>query len=80
LGHNVLDMKALRLVGPLVLLAIVSLWLEWWLYYAARERQRAAEVRESPGDQPLPEPESGLTGELEEQEERGLRNPNLVGR
>ena len=64
----------------LVLLAIVSLWLEWWLYYAARERQRAAEVRESPGDQPLPEPESGLNGELEEQEERGLRNPNLVGR
>ena len=40
----------------LVLLAIVALWLEWWLYYAARERQRAAEVREAPGDQPPPEP------------------------
>ena len=37
----------------LVLLAIVALWLEWWLYYAARERQRAAEVQEAPGDQPL---------------------------
>jgi Ca-activated chloride channel family protein len=60
----------------LVLLAIVALWLEWWLYYAARERQRAAEVLEAPGDQPLPE----LDRELEEQEERGFRNPNFVGR
>ena len=60
----------------LVLLAIVALWLEWWLYYAARERQRAAEVQEAPGDQPLPE----LDRELEEQEERDFRNPNFVGR
>jgi len=60
----------------LVLLAIAALWLEWWLYYAARERQRAAEVREAPGDQPLPE----LDREPEEQEESGFRNPNLVGR
>jgi Ca-activated chloride channel family protein len=60
----------------LVLLAIVALWLEWWLYYAARERQRAAEVRESPGDQPQPE----LDREPEEQEESGIRNTNFVGR
>ena len=60
----------------LVLLAIVALWLEWWLYYSARERQRAAEVRESPGDQPQPE----LDREPEEQEESGIRNPNFVGR
>jgi hypothetical protein len=60
----------------LVLLAILALWLEWWLYYAAREKQRAAEVRESPGDQPLPE----LDREPEVQEESAFRNPNLVGR
>jgi Ca-activated chloride channel family protein len=64
----------------LVILAIVALWLEWWLYYAARERQRAAEVRESPGDQALPGPETGLEEELEEREESGARNPNFVGR
>ena len=60
----------------LVLLAIVALWLEWLLYYSARERQRAAEVREAPADQPLAE----LDQELEEQEESGFRDPNLVGR
>jgi Ca-activated chloride channel family protein len=60
----------------LVLLAIAALWLEWWLYYAARERQRAAEVREAPGDQPLPE----LDRERREREESGFRDPNLVGR
>jgi Ca-activated chloride channel family protein len=60
----------------LVLLAIAALWLEWWLYYLARERQRAAEVREAPGDQPPPE----LDREPEEQEESSFRNPNLVGR
>jgi Ca-activated chloride channel family protein len=62
----------------LVLLAIVALWAEWWLYYSAREKQRAAEVKEAPGDQP--EPEAGLDRDLEEQEESGFRNPNLVGR
>jgi hypothetical protein len=60
----------------LVLLAIVALWLEWWLYYAAREKQRAAEVQETPGDQPLPE----FDRDLEEHEEAGFRNPNFVGR
>jgi hypothetical protein len=60
----------------LVLLAIAALWLEWWLYYSAREKQRAAEVREAPGDQPLSE----FDRDLEEREESGFRNPNLVGR
>jgi hypothetical protein len=68
----------------LVVVAIVALWLEWWLYYAARERQRAAEVRESPGDRPQPESEPGsepgLDREPEEQEDPGFRNPNFVGR
>jgi hypothetical protein len=62
----------------LALLAIVALWLEWWLYYAARERQRAAEVQEAPGDQPPPESQAGIDRELEE--ESGFRNPNFVGR
>ncbi|HEV7966992.1 MAG TPA: VWA domain-containing protein [Candidatus Acidoferrales bacterium] len=60
----------------LVLLAIVALWLEWWLFYSARERQRAAEVSEAPGEQRLPE----LDPEPEEREESGIRNPNLVDR
>jgi aerotolerance regulator-like protein/VWA domain-containing protein len=60
----------------LVLLAILALWLEWLLYYSARERQRVAEVREPPADQPLPD----LERELEQQEEAGYRNPNFVGR
>jgi len=62
----------------LVLVAIVALWLEWWLYYAARERQRAAEVQEAPGDQTPPEPQAGIDRELEE--ESGFRKPNFVGR
>jgi aerotolerance regulator-like protein len=60
----------------LVLLAIAALWLEWWLYYAARERQRAAEVLVAPGDQPLVE----FDPELEEKVDSEFRNPNLVGR
>jgi hypothetical protein len=72
----------------LVILAIVALWLEWWLYYAARERQRAAEVLEAPLDRPLAEPDSGqepargLTHdrEAEEQEESAFRNRKFVGR
>jgi len=63
----------------LVVLAIVALWLEWWLYYAARERQRTAEVLEAPGDQP-PGTETRLDLEPEEQTESGFRNPNFVGR
>ena len=35
----------------LALLGIVALWLEWWLYYTSRERQRTAEIRETPGDE-----------------------------
>jgi Ca-activated chloride channel family protein len=60
----------------LVLLAILALWLEWVLYYMAREKQRAAEVLESPGDQNLPE----LDRETEVFEESSFRKSNLVGR
>jgi hypothetical protein len=34
----------------LVLLGIVALWLEWWLYYSGRENRRAMEMRAAPGD------------------------------
>jgi hypothetical protein len=61
----------------LVLAALVALWMEWWLYYAAREKQRAAEVRETPGEQP---PLPVLEGEPEERVESGFRNPNFVGK
>jgi hypothetical protein len=54
----------------------LALWLEWLLYYSARERQRAAEVREVPDDQPLSE----FDREMELQEESRIRNTNLVGR
>jgi Ca-activated chloride channel family protein len=61
----------------LVVLAIVALWLEWWLYYSARERQRAAEAEQSQGDLSRIELDSA---ELDEQGEPALRNRNLVGR
>jgi hypothetical protein len=60
----------------LILLAIVALWAEWWLYYSARERQRAAEIDAAPIEPPLPEGDR----ELEEHERSGFRNPNYVGR
>jgi hypothetical protein len=60
----------------LVLLAIVALWLEWWLYYTARERQRMAEVAVPSGDLPVPEADR----EFDEQEDSVVRKTNLVGR
>jgi hypothetical protein len=60
----------------LVLLAIMALWLEWWLYYSTREKQRTTEAREAPGDQPPAQ----LDPEPDEQEETSFRNRNLVGR
>jgi hypothetical protein len=63
----------------LVLLAIVALWLEWWLYYAARERQRVAEVHDASGDELPNDSEQHLDRTPEEREVSGVRNPNLVG-
>jgi Ca-activated chloride channel family protein len=62
----------------LVLLAVVALWLEWRLYYAARERMRKAEALETPADFPPSERD----GEMEElgQEERIFHNPDFAGR
>jgi hypothetical protein len=60
----------------LVIAAILALWLEWALYYMARERQRVAEVHEGPADQPKKE----FDAELEIGEESAPRKSNLVGR
>jgi hypothetical protein len=60
----------------LVIAAIVALWLEWALYYMARERQRVAEVSESPADQP----KQDFDEELEIGEESAPHKTNLVGR
>ena len=55
----------------LVLLGIVALWLEWWLYYSSREIQRAAEIQETPGDEAL----RSVDRELEERKESESRTP-----
>jgi Ca-activated chloride channel family protein len=59
----------------LVVLSIVALWLEWWLYYSSREKRRAAEIWETPGDGELQntdqEPEQN-------REQAEARNPNFV--
>ena len=66
-----LQAERLDLWRWLVILAIVALWLEWWLYYSSRERQRAAEIGEMPGDEPL----QGVDRELEERKESESRTP-----
>jgi hypothetical protein len=60
----------------LVLLAIAALWLEWWLYYTAREKQRTLEATETPGEPA----QSEIDVELEEREKSIFRSSNLVGR
>jgi Ca-activated chloride channel family protein len=58
----------------LVLLAMLALWAEWWLYYTSRERQRNAEIRQTPAATAPPEPDR----ELEDGEESGIRKPNVT--
>jgi len=58
----------------LALLAIVALWLEWWLYYSARARQRTGQGRELPVNGARPR----FVRDAEEPEESELRNPNFV--
>jgi len=60
----------------LAIAAMIALWLEWALYYRARERQRAAEVHEVSVDPP----NRKLEDELELAEESAARKTNLVGR
>ena len=65
----------------LVLGALVALWLEWWLYYWARERAAtggAEEIQEVRGDD-SPEVTDELDRELLEREEPATRNSKFVG-
>ncbi len=59
----------------LVLLGIVALWLEWWLYYSGRENRRAMEMRTTPDDGELQNTDLELEGTPEEAE---VRKPNFV--
>ena len=59
----------------LVVLSIIALWLEWWLYYSSREKRRAAEMWETPGDGEL----QNTDQEPEQNREHAeARNPNFV--
>ena len=63
----------------LVLLAIVALWLEWRLYYAARERNAAAAAVESP-EGPGPNTMAAFEHILNVPRVREVRKRNVVGR
>ena len=58
----------------LVLLGIAALWMEWWLYYSSRERQRTDEISELPGAAAV----QNADKELVEREESESRKPNFV--
>jgi hypothetical protein len=59
----------------LVLLAIVALWLEWWLFYRGREIHRGMEMKPLPGDGELPEADEDYDRTPAPSE---ARKPNLV--
>jgi len=63
----------------LVLLAIVALWLEWWIYYSGRENRRAMEMRATPTDGELPENNLESERPLEESEEPKRIYDRMVG-
>jgi Ca-activated chloride channel homolog len=63
----------------LVLLAIVALWLEWWIYYSGRENRRAMEMRATPTDGELPEKDFESERPLEESEDRKRIYDRMVG-
>ena len=75
-GSEPFQPERLDLWRWLVILGIVALWLEWWLYYFFRERRRTAEVRELPGDVAL----QNIDRNLQEQTESESRKPNYVAR
>jgi hypothetical protein len=59
----------------LVLLSIVALWMEWWIYYSGRENRRAIEMRATPGDGESQNADLELEPTTEEPEDR---KPNFV--
>jgi hypothetical protein len=59
----------------LVLLGIVALWLEWWLYYSGRENRRAMEMRAAPVDGEFENADLELQRTPEESE---VRKPSFI--
>jgi len=65
-----LQQAGLDLWRWLVMLAIVALWLEWWIYYSGRENRRAMEMRAAPGDGEFQEKDLEQERPAEESEDR----------
>ena len=60
----------------LLVLGMVALWLEWWLYYSSRERQRAVELQEAHIDIYEEGLDAGV--DVPKQEPSEPRKPNFV--
>ena len=63
----------------LVLLAIVALWLEWWIYYSGRESRRAMEMRATPADGEFRDSDLEQERPLEESDDRKNMYDRMVG-
>jgi len=63
----------------LVLLAIVALWLEWWIYYSGRESRRAMEMRATPADGEFRDSDLEQERPLEESGDRKNMYDRMVG-
>ncbi|MCU1342209.1 MAG: hypothetical protein JWN92_1632 [Candidatus Acidoferrum typicum] len=63
----------------LVLLAIVALWLEWWIYYSGRENRRAMEMRTTPADGEFQDKNLESERPLDESEDRKRTYDRMVG-
>ena len=59
----------------LTALAIVALWLEWWLYYSSRRKTKLTESGETPGDTKLRNFDSGSERNRAESD---TRDPEFV--
>jgi len=65
-----LQQAGLDLWRWLVMLAIVALWLEWWIYYSGRENRRAMEMSAAPDDGEFQEKDLEPERPAEESEDR----------
>jgi hypothetical protein len=61
----------------LLFLALIPLWLEWWLYYSSRRKKQWAADRESSGELAM-ENRDPISGRIREQNE--VRDPSLASR
>jgi hypothetical protein len=63
----------------LVILAIVALWLEWWLYYSGRENRRAMEMRATPVEGELQNLDLEFERSAEQSEDRKPKFARMGG-